>query len=326
MPRARGLVQESEVQRWLLEDENAEWLNVRQFSPFGETNRTPSQVTDTVHTTFSKIEKGLLVAVEHNRNLGTFQAQRRLDRAVSLAAAKTVGVPHQVYPKSSIPYVMTVDARIRLVSFRHERWSKELHTCGEPVPDNLASALKNRPAGAREALDSLERWGVLLRTYAQLEATLSEVQWTVYDSKREDDLLERHTLEVLSISRKACHHLGWQYHIVTEKTLPDEIIGNIEWIRRGQRKPLEVELPVGLFTELPRRMLADLPTRSRAMPIADYCDSFEMEHALLDGIGLRVLQVLLWTKALTVDVTGPSIHERSLGALSVASRIAKGAC
>lgn len=317
MRRKQGALKDSDIQRWLAEkDENDEWLTVRSFSSQGETSRIPSLVTGGEHTTFSKTEKGVFFSIEYARNLRAFQAQRRIDRSVSLAAAASIGVEHQVYPGTSIPYVMTVDARVCHERFGNERWTQ--HKSGQRhVPDNLALALDGlSQSNSGKALDELERWGVLLRTYEQLQAAMGHVQWTVYDSKLEAELLDAGTLTALSIARKASNHLGWGYYIVSEKVVPDQIVMNIEWIRRGQRKPLESARPAGLFTDLPRRMLADLARKPSRTPLPDYCEAFGVEHGLGDGVGLRVLQILLWSRALTVDVRVPNLHERHIGALT----------
>ncbi|MGJ0223573.1 hypothetical protein ACQUZK_09250, partial [Streptococcus pyogenes] len=109
-------------------------------------------------------------------------------------------------------------------------------------------------------------------------------------------------LEKLSISRVASHHEGWQYHVVTNRAVPDNIAFNLEWIRRGRRLPGEVEYPPGLFTQLPQMMLIQMRVANSQQTAARFCEEFEATHTLSGGVGLRVLQILLWEGQLSADV------------------------
>lgn len=320
MHRIPGPVTEKDVQRWLREGQGTgdgpnylEWIGIRAFSSQGETSRIPSSVTGMSHTVFSKTEKGALLAIEFSRNVKAIHTQRRLERPLTLAAASRLDVAHPQFPGTAVNYVMSVDALVRHKQFAHARWSQELEPEHRDVPENLVEALKDSGASPKFAVEKLESWGVLLRTYDQLLNAIGKWQWAVYDSKLEADLLGERTLEKLSISRLASQHNGWRYFIVTDKTLPDQLVFNIEWVRRGDRKPLEVETPPGLFSQLPGFMLADLPKQRQTTFLQDYCSEFDNAHALPAGTGLRVLQHLLWHHHLRADLRVPHLEEQTVG-------------
>lgn len=130
----------------------------------------------------------------------------------------------------------------------------------------------------------------------------------VYDAKEVSNLEEPRVLEKLSIHRMYCEQRGWKHSIVTNETFPREVIRNLEWIRAGARKPHEVVLVHGLFDELPARMLADIKERRPSANVKDYCTAFDVQHGLLPGTGLRVIQVLLWGHQLKPNLDDGPIH------------------
>lgn len=136
-----------------------------------------------------------------------------------------------------------------------------------------------------------------------------------YDAKEASALLDNRVLEKLSMHRMYCEQRGWKHTIVTNETFPREVIRNLEWIRAGARKPLEVITVHGLFDDLPARMLAELREKQPRAPVRDYCAAFDEVHGLLPGTALRVLQVLLWQHDLSVDLSAGPIHLASVASL-----------
>lgn len=129
-----------------------------------------------------------------------------------------------------------------------------------------------------------------------------------YDAKESSALKNERVLEKLSMHKMYCEQRGWKHTIVTNDTFPREVVRNLEWIRAGARKPLEVVTVHGLFDELPRRMLAEVLEKRPSGPVKDYCACFDEAHGLIAGTGLRVMQVLLWNHELTPDLAGGPIH------------------
>lgn len=86
------------------------WLYVQEFSSRGTQTRVPSfKLKRTVHT-FSYIERGYFILAEFLANFGDWQEQRPMDRGITLGAASKLAIKHPVYPRTSVPVVMTLDA------------------------------------------------------------------------------------------------------------------------------------------------------------------------------------------------------------------------
>ncbi|MDI1258291.1 TnsA endonuclease N-terminal domain-containing protein [Aquabacterium sp.] len=136
-----------------------------------------------------------------------------------------------------------------------------------------------------------------------------------YDAKEASALIDSRVLEKLSIHKAYCEQRGWRHTIVTNETISREVIRNLEWIRMGAAKPGEVEPVVGLFEELPERMLASLKTKGSRRPINQYCAEFDRSHGLPGGAALRVLQILLWRHDLSTSLSGALIHLRPVSSL-----------
>lgn len=134
------------------------------------------------------------------------------------------------------------------------------------------------------------------------------IKVTAYDAKEESSIADQRTLEKLSIHRAYCEHQGWEYQLVDNNTIPREVVRNLEWIRAGARKPLEVVTVHGLFDELPRRMLADIQAKRPQALVKDHCAAFDAIHGVLPGTGIRVMQVLLWQHDLIPDLEAGPIH------------------
>jgi len=88
-------------------------IRIQDFSSRGVQTRTPSEVLGrTVHT-HSYLERALFLVTEFRGNLLEYREQFPMERAVTLGAAKKLGIRHPVYPKSGgMPVVMTLDALV----------------------------------------------------------------------------------------------------------------------------------------------------------------------------------------------------------------------
>jgi TnsA endonuclease N terminal/TnsA endonuclease C terminal len=147
-----------------------------------------------------------------------------------------------------------------------------------------------------------------------------ELYREAYDAKETSALLDARVLDKLSMHRMYCEQRGWKHTIVTNETFPRQDIRNLEWIRAGARKPLEVITVHGLFDDLPARMLADVKEKQPKALVKDYCAAFDEAHGLLPGTALRVMQVLLWQHDLTADLSAGPIHLAPVASLLPANR------
>jgi len=317
MKRIHRIVTARDVARWIAdgqgEGEGAnykEWMGVRDFPSSGNTYRAASSVTGHDHTLFSKTEWTLFLSVE--RMCIEFKAQKSIPRDITAAAASKLGVAHPVFVPGTEPWVVTVDALVRHRT--RSAWAAA-DIRADTAPDNLSLAIPTAKKEATTVPAILARWGVLIESYDELLRIARSHELVVYDSKLEADLADQRVLELLSVSRLSSEYLGWRYFLVTDKVLPESLRENLEWIRRGSRKKHELDSPSGLFNHYPRLMLQDIRRQPAAMPLAQYCGEFEVVHGLPSGIGLRVLQILLWNEDLLVDPMVPNLESRSISAL-----------
>lgn len=88
------------------------WIRVQEFSSRGTQSRIPSPLLGRGVHTMSYIERRLFLLHESLRGLLDYREQFPIPREVSLAAAKTLGIRHPLYPHTSIPLVMTFDALV----------------------------------------------------------------------------------------------------------------------------------------------------------------------------------------------------------------------
>ena len=129
-----------------------------------------------------------------------------------------------------------------------------------------------------------------------------------YDCKPARFLTHRRTLEKLALHKAYCAHMGWPHHLITERSLPRELVRNLDWLRSGPERADEIETVAGLFTTLPLFMLQDLFNRHPVQTIRGYCKGFDHKHWLPRGTGLRILKVLIWRRELTVDMTKAALE------------------
>lgn len=88
------------------------WATVQSFSSIGTQSRIPNTaVGSTVHV-MSNIERTMFLLHEHKPGLVDYRAQFAIPREVTLAAAHALSIRHPVYPRTTIPVVMTFDALV----------------------------------------------------------------------------------------------------------------------------------------------------------------------------------------------------------------------
>ena len=146
-----------------------------------------------------------------------------------------------------------------------------------------------------------------------------EIGHAAFDCVTARSLWNRSTLRSLSINRLYCHYVGYSHHIVTEKTFGTHIRKNLAWVRDGMRLPFEVERPLGLFSDLPERMLEDLRTRRKHLSLQAYAAWFEETQKLPVGIGLRVLKILVWRHDVEVEMDHAELADSSTVSLTLRS-------
>lgn len=144
------------------------------------------------------------------------------------------------------------------------------------------------------------------------------------DCKHSSAADAKRTKEKLAIAKLTCVQLGLPHSIVTEKQVPRQVVKNILWVRSGVRKSGEREPVPGAFDIWPMRMHRDIQSHianagQNAMPLNTYCKSFESQHLLPRGLGLRCMKLLMWQHLVDFDLSSPAPERLPLSALKVTS-------
>ncbi len=134
----------------------------------------------------------------------------------------------------------------------------------------------------------------------------------VYDFKRTAELSNRRSMEKLSLHKMYCAWRGWPHHIVTEQTLPKILVRNLDWLRSGPRRQLELDDVEGLFTTFPQLMQQELFQRRPKQPVNVYCAAFDKSHQLPPGTGLRLYKILVWDRNISPDLTKGALELQPL--------------
>lgn len=122
-----------------------------------------------------------------------------------------------------------------------------------------------------------------------------------YDAKPSKELNDERTKEKLRIHRAYAMYKGMRHVVFTEKTIPEVLVRNLEWVRRGARKPKELEPVSGIFDQLPLEMFDEfdeLSAQAARSEIRAYARKFDERRSLPHGAGMRVMQSLFWNGVL----------------------------
>lgn len=142
-----------------------------------------------------------------------------------------------------------------------------------------------------------------------------------FDCKRADDIDAR-VLEKLEITHRYLEGMGFAHHLVTDKTLPDQICANLQAIRSAMIKPGEIEPYKGFFNEQKHLMLNDLQTAAPFKSLSEYCADYDAQHAMRAGTALRIAKLLLADRLLIADMAHPNLMTASINEFQL-SRSAK---
>lgn len=141
-------------------------------------------------------------------------------------------------------------------------------------------------------------------SFAQADGT--EVR-EVLDCKPRFLLGHPRTLEKLAIHQEYARRRNWPYRRFTEHSVPPGVIRNLTWFRMGQVWPGDIDLVRDGLEQwalrLHRQMQDDEGGPSWRMTVRDYCQRFDMRHAIPSGCAQRCLQVLLLHRLVDFDLT-----------------------
>ena len=87
-------------------------IRVQEFSSRAPQTRMGSSLRGRPVHLHSGLERALYLILEFSSDIIEFKEQVPMDRALTLGAARELGIKHPVYDKTAVPVVMTLDALI----------------------------------------------------------------------------------------------------------------------------------------------------------------------------------------------------------------------
>jgi hypothetical protein len=117
-------------------DKYVPWLNRRSFTSTGRCHSIPSVKNNRSHEVFSDIEERIFHIVDYCMQVDEIYEQRPLPRRDTQRHALERDIPHPCYPRTHVPFVMTVDFEILRTTpqGRRKMWidGKEDHEAEDP--------------------------------------------------------------------------------------------------------------------------------------------------------------------------------------------------
>jgi hypothetical protein len=140
-----------------------------------------------------------------------------------------------------------------------------------------------------------------------------------YNCKSALELQEAGVIERLEIARIYISGIGCRHHLVVDSELPMKKVKNIEKIRFGGLKEGEIEPYPGFYELHASQMLSELKGLTRNQTLHQYCSTYDTRHGVEPGTGLRVALMLMWKRALSVDLDIDNIQDAPLACFKAAS-------
>ncbi|MBT3067959.1 TnsA endonuclease N-terminal domain-containing protein [Rhodoferax sp. U11-2br] len=144
-----------------------------------------------------------------------------------------------------------------------------------------------------------------LLTTVTPDGELIKVPW---DCKREEDLKDPRILEKLSLHRAAAEHLKLKpSRLFTDRSVPKQVLRNIEWIRATLPLAGEPDWVHALYRSGPADMLQDLVSTAPKALVWDYCADYDARKGYEPTTALRIFGWLLWAHKLELNISGRDV-------------------
>jgi len=113
------------------------------------------------------------------------------------------------------------------------------------------------------------------------------------------------SIDKMEIQRTYFEELDTNHHLILESAIPANVVRNIEQLRIAQLREHEAEQWDGYYQELQATMtsrLGALSTREQEQTAPRLAQAFDELYGLEPGTGLRVLKMLICSRAIEVDL------------------------
>ena len=130
----------------------------------------------------------------------------------------------------------------------------------------------------------------------------------VRTAKYAKDLENRRNIEKLEIERRYYERLDIDWGVVTEKELPRDLIGNLDWLR-GSSSLESVSEPYEGFHQEKLSAFGRALSLASGQSLVDFCSDFDASHNVTAGTGLFLAKHLLATGQIQTDLEVPNIRQ-----------------
>ena len=130
-----------------------------------------------------------------------------------------------------------------------------------------------------------------------------------FNAKRTDEAEDSRSLEKLEIQRRTLAAHGFEHHLVYHTDIPMAKIANIMWARSGVIHDGIAKPEFDNYWEQTLLSFEEYIQRHghSSLALSKFCCQFDELYGLEPGVGLRAARALIYLRAISVDLSLPSI-------------------
>lgn len=172
-----------------------------------------------------------------------------------------------------------------------------------PLVDSIRIAEEH---GVRHPFDNKTKQHIVMTLdgVMSIVGANGEIFRSVFDCKPASLLAHPRTVEKMLIHWAFAREQGWEYHVITEESVTNRELKNLQWMRSGRLRSNEqlshsVDLEHHGIRLLESLAEASKTPRLLNTAIADWCNDFDCQLGVPSGSSVRALKVLLGSHLLT---------------------------
>lgn len=135
---------------------------------------------------------------------------------------------------------------------------------------------------------------------------------TAYSAKTAEELSDPRAIEKLEIERRYWSAQTVPYLIVTDTSLPEALVMNLDWFYSAWDLSDIVEPHENYHRDLGHRFLASLATADGDAALSDHCNRFDDRLDAEPGTALLICKHLLAHRRLCTDLSQPKLWKRPI--------------
>jgi hypothetical protein len=269
------------------------WLRVQEFSSHGNQTRIPCPLVGRSIHTFSYLERAMFLFLEFH--------------SIPVISPQRLG-SYGLYDPS---LDLKSDKEARLEDYR-EQFPLDRRV-------TMPAAKRRRIRHPRYPRTGVPMVMILdaTTTYRNPSQSRFLVAW---DAKPSRLLTDRRTGEKLALHRDYCDYVEIPHYIFTERSVPRNVIRNIDLVRGARPREGEAVAEDRVFESHSTAVLDRLQNACRNSPIWWVCAKYDQQHRLPPGTAIRLFYWMVWTKEVLIDLNCECLCERAASALKFPQR------